>query len=427
MVSSFRLPALLATVLLLLAGSAFLTAVACARPDDRVDSFRLVTEGSVVRAVSPGTPAFSGELFDYEEILTLEQDRDRSGSLLYYGPHRAWDEPGFFLGADGHYYVQDRGNGRIAVFDGAGRFSHGIGHPGEGPGEFGFIYLTGLEDGELEVWDGARHRLSWFTPDGTLLRTLPSPIGGSVIRHTADPDLLVSRAFAHETIEEIEHVGAGFESRTPAGEPIGRAVTPLVPRSYPYYWEGHKGGVGYQAMRFTCSPGMAWTPSDEVVLTNGLQPVLWLYRPDGTLSRIIEVRFPRLPVTRREERVEIAGLERRLAEATGDERIILQSQRENITWPEQKSCWMSVAVDDAGYFWLRIPEWDADPEGRGPGWYCYLLSPQGEYLGRTRAPVEGQVMGGRLLGIRSDSETGRADYSVWRIRPRPAGLRWPGR
>jgi len=415
-----RIPLLLTVVL-------FCLSLGCSGDSGESGTFSVTTEGGVVRAVSPGTPVYEGELFDYERVLVLEQDPDRTESLLYYGPHRHWDEPGFLMDADGRFYVQDRGNGRIAVFDAAGRFSHSIGRPGDGPGEFGFIYLNGFADGRLEIWDSARHRLSWFAPDGALERNLPSPIGGERIWYDAGDGLIVSREFAFEMIEEIEYVGAGFESRTPAGEPAGSAATPLVARSYPYYWEGHKGGVGHATMRFSCSPAMAWTPAGEIVLTNGLQPVLWLYRPDGTLVRTIEVRLPRVQVTRRDERAELAEIDRQLETAVGDERIILLSRRENITWPEQKSCWMSVAVDEAGFFRLRILEWDAGSDGAGPGWYCYVLSPEGEYLGTTRAPVVGRLMQGHMLGIVSDPDSGREDYTVWRIRPRPAGFTWPGR
>ncbi len=412
-------------MLVFLSGGLLGLSTGCSGRTDHAGTFTISTDEGVVRAVSPGTPVHERELFTYERVLVLQQDPERTATLLYYGSHRDWDEPGFLMAADGRFYVQDRGNARIAVFDAGGRFSHGIGRAGDGPGEFGFIYLTGFTGGQLEIWDGARQRITWFTTDGLLLRTLPSPIGGERIWYRAEDDLIVSREFHSETIEGIEYVGAGFESRTPAGDPAGAAATPLVARFYPYYWEGHKGGVGQNAMRFTCHPAMAWTPEGEIVLTDGLHPVLWLYRPDGTLVRMIELRFHRVTVSRRERRQELAEIDRKLETATGDERIILQSSRENITWPEQKSCWMSVAVDDGGYFWLRIPEWEADPEGAGPGWYCYVLSPEGEYLGTTRAPVVGRIMRGHLLGIVGDPATGRDDYTVWRLVPQAAGLSYP--
>jgi hypothetical protein len=82
-------------------------------------------------------------------------------------------------------------------------------------------------------------------------------------------------------------------------------------------------------------------------------------------------------------------------------------------------------VDDRGYIWLEVPEWDEDLSGYGEGCLYQVVSPEGEYLGSTRAPTDGRIMNGHLLGILRDRATGREDYMVWRLNPRPEGFVYP--
>ena len=110
--------------------------------------------------------------FHYERVVLLAQDPDSPESLLYPGATRPWDETGFLMDEKGWFYVQDRGNDRLAVFDPVGRYEHSIGRGGRGPGEFSFLHLTGLSDGILEVYDEALHRITFFRTDGALVGTL---------------------------------------------------------------------------------------------------------------------------------------------------------------------------------------------------------------------------------------------------------------
>lgn len=79
-------------------------------------------------------------------------------------------------------------DGTVRRFTADGDFVGDIGRPGDGPGEFRGPAHMGWVSDTLWVWDQALHRLTLFTPDGNLVRSvaLPSrrlpPFGATVAR-----------------------------------------------------------------------------------------------------------------------------------------------------------------------------------------------------------------------------------------------------
>lgn len=83
-------------------------------------SFRVFRQDGVTISETGGRNKYAEPIFSYESILQLEQDPSNLESLLY--------RPGRFVhGPDGHYYVIDRGNHRIVVFDDSGRYMRSFG------------------------------------------------------------------------------------------------------------------------------------------------------------------------------------------------------------------------------------------------------------------------------------------------------------
>jgi len=193
---------------------------------------------------------------------------------------------------------------------------------------------------------------------------------------------------------------------------------------YAYYWAGHKGGVGGEDLPFTSHPAMAWA-ADGIYLIDGQNPVVAHFALDGTPIRRITLDLPDQPVTRADQLRYIQDLETRIAEAAGDEFDVLTATRETLTFPEKRSHWSGIQVDDAGFLWLEVPEWDQALDGYGVGRLYQVLSPDGEYLGTTRAPAAGRVLRGHLLGVRIDPRTGREDYIAWRLLPQAEGFVYP--
>jgi len=342
-------------------------------------------------------------------------------------PSVRWDERGFLMDAEGRFYVQDRGNSRIAVFDTNGRYERSIGRAGQGPGEFTFLHLTGIYGDLLETYDEARQRFTLFRTDGTLVGTLASPVGGGRIFLDHADSTLVARSYPQAEREGITWVGAGFRTFTRSGEAVGQAQTPLIEMYYAYDWAGHKGGVGGEDMPFTSYPSMAWAPPRGVFLIDGKTPVVWHFGTDGALLKKIGLDFPDRPVTADDRRRFTLDLMRRVEESAGDEHDVLQATLSTLTFPDRKSHWSSITVDDRGYVWLEVAVWPGDAgSSEGTGCTYQVLSPAGEFLGSTRAPAAGRILRGHLLAVLTDPETGREDHIVWRLVPMADGFNYPG-
>ncbi len=150
----YRLPYILVFVVLTSCSS---------RKADNIHSFREYEEDGVTIAETSGGPKHKENLFTYEKVLTLAQNEEIEESLLFQPIHFLMDE-------EGRYYVLDYGNKRIAVFDQDGKYSHGIGREGQGPGEFQFPWLLSARDGYVTVLDSRLRRTSIFDYNGRFIK-----------------------------------------------------------------------------------------------------------------------------------------------------------------------------------------------------------------------------------------------------------------
>ncbi len=82
------------------------------------------------------------------------------------------------VGKDGHIYVLDGVNNRIAVFNDSGKFLHIFGKGGNGKGEFNFpLGITIDKSDRVYVADSGNHRVQVFTPKGEYLYHIDIPRG----------------------------------------------------------------------------------------------------------------------------------------------------------------------------------------------------------------------------------------------------------
>lgn len=82
--------------------------------------------------------------------------------------------------SQGRFFVTDDASPKVRVFDGDGTVITALGREGEGPGEFLFISATSIGPADsLFVFDPNLGRISVFTPDLTLGRTVTTSFGAN--------------------------------------------------------------------------------------------------------------------------------------------------------------------------------------------------------------------------------------------------------
>ena len=75
------------------------------------------------------------------------------------------------VGPNGAVYVPQARSGEVRRYDANGQFLGVFGGKGEGPGEFESITTMGWLGDTLWIHDRGQRRISFFTPDGTFLRS----------------------------------------------------------------------------------------------------------------------------------------------------------------------------------------------------------------------------------------------------------------
>lgn len=73
--------------------------------------------------------------------------------------------------SNGRIAILDRGSSRVRVYDGTGAHLMDLGGEGDGPSEFRTPQFLGLVSDTLFVYEVIGGGLTWFSPDGRLLRT----------------------------------------------------------------------------------------------------------------------------------------------------------------------------------------------------------------------------------------------------------------
>jgi hypothetical protein len=281
------------------------------------------------------------------------------------------------------YYVADGEVDRIAVFDASGRYVRSLGSQGEGPGQWMNLVLQDAREGTVSSIDYSRGRLIRYTAAGRLREELQVPIEWR------------SGTFAIFPLPDRRSVLLNFAVR-PDGmqEAMGMVLTDRLRR----HWSVTTERFGPEAGAF---PRVRFEPELGIVLSTGLDGRLDFYPVDGS------------PI----HRIAVEGL--------------------------PSPAWSRVGHDDAGFWWLRIPESSPgaiDPAaaagGPQPGRWR-ILSPEGEYLGITTTPpldevsdlqsytIPVSVAAGCLMGAVTDPAGGRIELRVWRLVPAATGLVWP--
>ena len=406
-----------------------ITLSACGRDGNEgsTHSFRIHKEDGVTIIENRGGPMYPGELFQYEEVLRLIQDESNPESLLFHPDN-------WYQGSEGYFYVEDKGNSRIAVFDREGRFHHAIGRRGLGPGEFMVGQILSIEDDRLTVFDLNEQRTSIFTTDGTLLESISffEPPFYLAAFHIGPREERIFISLAGGIWWGDPRIGPQTNRRaalilSATGDTLANIKTDPVT-------------VGNRNQEFTAKryfsgiPHILYRTPNSLIVCDGSEPVVDIYNLQGTLQRRILIQDDPIPVSI-EDRREITSDLRKSVEAAENARNQKMSQwrLENTIIPQERDFCSKILVDEEGYIWLEIPYYPATGpisrsaipiQHRMPTFR--VLNAIGEYIGDTKTPTpSGQFSHGLFLTRRENPENGQIDLIAYRIVPANEGLKYP--
>ncbi len=398
-------------VLLIVIGLGFAVSSADAQQNPRYE-FSIIEEAGVPTALTTGGAKFEAPLFTFEKVLTLSSDPENEESLLF--------RPGEFIRDEaGYFYVADTGNGRVAVFDPAGRYLRSFGREGGGPGEFQSLELQYLQGDVIHLCDPRGWRVTRFRTDGTLIdmTSLPRrPVMFSGLYFGPDDGTLLQVLRMEERGDEFASVWERVSILNSDRDEIAAIETP-----HGISIAIKDGGRRSAAMYYAPQPQVCVRPGLGCMLCNGDEPVIAWYDFSGRLLRRIRLELPVRPVTRQDEANVRALEEERLVGAPPH----IRESRLDLTLPENKAFWNDSQVDEAGWHWL-VRYHDFDARERGLGTTCLVVSPEGEYLGQCYLPASsGRVSHGHYLTFVTDEETEERLPTVYRIVPAVEGLIYP--
>ncbi len=390
-------------------------------------SFTVTDENGITIAETTGRPKYEGELFEYELVVTLQED-DREESLLF-------NPAGFTTDESGYFYVSDTGNQRIAVFDPDGRYSHSIGRDGRGPGEFQTPRIEEIKDEILTAYDLAQQRISRFQTDGTFidvtrLRTESVQLSlAKCVMLPGDIQLLMGVGVDFNAGMGAEDMLVAVTAYNSSGD-----TTLSIQTSYVHVLDRIMVNFGGQEMPmpsflpFGPMPWVTYHHKHGIVVSPGSGSVLDVYSLEGIHQLHINVEL-------QEEQASDSELENLRQYLRGQmekdelefQKPMFEAQLAHLPHTVVKAPWRDIEIDDAGYFWLKLPSTLLGPSPIDSVSTYRILSPRGEYLGLSTQPFGTlpRVSHGRLMVSHLNPETGEQTLMAYAIRPIVRGLNYP--
>jgi hypothetical protein len=336
-----------------------------------------------IRIVDNASPLWTARTLNQIPALTLGVNGD------------AAEQFGKVVGAvrlsDGSVVVADGKNAELRLFSAAGKFIRKIGQTGEGPGDFRGLWSIFRQAGDTVVaWDLRLHRLTGFTADGKVRRTIavghpptiPGPRGGAIPNLTVIGPLQDGSVMASHRSFRINPPTGNYSDSlfvvhvSADGKPVP-IVTLFLGESYVFFSADNKMMTGDD--RPLSAKSSVATEPEGLWYTGGVRYELRDYDMKGKLRRIVRVRHPLTPVTR----ADIAAFGARAMEEVKHEKFrdeslrqpaidLQQSLQKWLSFPATMPAFTALKVDVNGNVWAReygdstkVQHWDAfDRSGR---------------------------------------------------------------
>ncbi|TVP72611.1 MAG: hypothetical protein EA352_12545 [Gemmatimonadales bacterium] len=321
--------------------------------------------------------------------------------------------------ADGTVVVADRQALALRMFTPDGTHLRTVGRRGEGPGEFQAVTgIRRLPGDSIFVIDRGT-RWSVFDPDGAFvtsgrfdLSDWASDIYPEIEGVFSDGSFFIRHRFGRDTREEadvrvsIPQWRAYRSGRT--GDPIAHFDTIMGPATVQLSGAGGAPGGGMPARPVMLRPQMGLfdvVQGDHVYRVSDHLDEIRVHDADGALQRIIrfqveqEDRQAAAPSADRADDPEVAEAQRRHEE--------LQTRFER-TFPELAdqvggtALFSGLAVDEAGFLWLRQGRGEGVPEGMAR-WL--VLDPDGVPRHSVHLPERWTARGQGGMAIGTDAIT----------------------
>lgn len=299
--------------------------------------------------------------------------------------------------SDGRIVVANAGTHELRFYGSDGRHLRSVGRQGGGPGEFERIDALDRPAGDtLAVWDTEALRLSSFTPDGELVRSVSAALtepgfgqrhygtfsdGSFVLRASFSPNAFTSgEGLRRDTTAYKRYNGADGATvdtiaLTPGMEAFVQSSGDMLRVNLvPFHRASHAAVHGEDAY-------VGVSDRFEIRVTDAR----------GALRRIVRLDVDLTPVTDADVRLyaETNAADRLSPEERDDPSAVQRSVQTIIDRPRPETFPMfdALVVDDVGFLWVREYE---RPGAEGPR-HWDVFDPDGRLLGTVQMPPRFEV------------------------------------
>lgn len=390
--------------------------------EETTHSFQIYEESGITVAETTGGPKFKGELFRYEKLYDLLED-ERDASIL-------WRPRTPSVNKDSNMFVPESGDDRIAAFDSQGKYIYDIGRSGEGPGEFRSISIQEISDDQIHVFDRINRRLNIFKMDGELIRVLSLPsllTNQTWAYYPVNEDRFVGLMMSTTMFEDQEFNTASAVVFNAGGDSISSVSSPQIPGDkIAYKRQGTAIFFLPSVYGYYSIPHINYSSQHGIIMSTGHEPILHVFDVNGALLSRIIIDLPPQPITDSDRQLAFADMEHWEANNPMRSSKEIRNAIADAEFAETKPFWHTIHVDNYGYIWLTIlTELHSDIDGV-PEPERILLSPEGEYLGRTTCGWgAANIHCGLMPKLMLNDDTGEVTLSLYRLIPSTPEFTYP--
>jgi len=341
------------------------------------------------------------DIFVYDKILTITGADDEPASLL--------NDPNIVLkGPDDCYYVWDSGDNRIVIYNNDGIYDREINRVGNGPDEYQIISDIYIYNEKIHIRDRSRGRIVIYTIDGDYIDAVPYNVPGeqvvlmdndTIITVREDMSVNGRNQFTSNNviISRDDTIMCSFETES--------IMTHYNPRNTRGFWP----------IPYAEQSSVYIRSNKGILVSNGNAPELEWYDYNGTCFDIICLDINKEKIRRADYRSYNRYLRHWISiYPNGTAAKIIKTYKMN----SHKPLWTTIYIDDAGYYWLYVPD---IPQYQFEDWRYsksyIVLSPEGEYIGTTTHPeaVTWTINKGYLSTVHYNKETEIREVVIYYI------------